>query len=359
MKKKNLHKQAYDKLKSMCVFGRKKSRDKRNNDTKDKIYSYKTFTKYWEHTKIFVSYVKRKYGECDLKDAKQYVNEWLKHREETVKSAWTVHEDAKAMGKLYQISPNDEEYYKPPKRDKDDIKRSRNHNEDYAKRFNEEKYKDLVHFCKYTGLRRRCLVKIENDCLFSVEDIENEIIKQSQEIEQLKKEIENLCLNNAKDANNKTNKLNELHKQLDKASQRLSALYDTRLFNEKWFIEVKHAKGGKRRFSPILENDSYVREKMNNTYAGNKVWPSKQVKKNCDVHGYRRMYAQSLYKEYARDVSTLPPYYYDENGKRHFSRYYRRGKNKGIAYDREVLVLVSIALGHGKDRATTVVDNYL
>ena len=330
MKKQDLHQQVYEKLKSMCVFGkRSKYKDKRNEGIKDKIYSYKTFTKYWEHTKIFIKYVKKNYGECDLEDARQYVNEWLKHREETVKSSWTVHEDAKAVGKLFQISPNDEDYYKPPLRNKDDITRSRKHDENYAKRFNEEKYEELVHFCKHTGLRRRCLTKIENDCLYSAEDIEDEIKK------------------------------HEESPETKEAKKRLPALYNARLFKEKWFIEVKHAKGGKLRFSPILHDDIRVREKIKNTYLGNKVWPSKQVKKNCDVHGYRRMYAQSLYKEYARDVSTLPPYYYDENGKRHLSRYYKRGKDKGIAYDREMLVLVSIALGHGKDRATTVVDNYL
>lgn len=329
MKKNDLHRQAYDRLKSYCVFGRNKSKDKKGEGIKNKIYSYKTFNNYWEHIKIFIDYVKKEHGECSLDDARQYTNEWLQYRENTNKSAWTVHEEAKALGKLYQISPNDIDYYKPPIRNKDDIKRSRNHDEDYKKRFNEEKYEDLVYFCKHTGLRRRCLTKIENDCLYSIDDIENEI------------------------------KLLESQGETNGTKRRISALKDARLFKEKWFIEVKKGKGGKLRFAPILDDDMRVRDKITNTYLGNKVWPSKQVKNNCDVHGYRRMYAQSLYMKYARDVSTLTPYYYDENGKRHLSRYYRRGKNKGIAYDREMLVLVSVALGHGKDRATTVVDNYL
>ena len=329
MKKNDLHRQAYDRLKSYCVFGRNKSKDKRGEGIKNKIYSYKTFNNYWEHIKIFIDYVKKEHGECSLEEARQYTNEWLQYREDTNKSAWTVHEEAKALGKLYQISPNDIDYYKPPIRNKDEIKRSRNHDENYKKRFNEEKYEELVHFCKHTGLRRRCLTKIENDCLYSIDDIENEI------------------------------KILESQEETSETKRRLSALKDARLFKEKCFIEVKRGKGGKLRFAPILDDDMRVRDKITNTYLGNKVWPSKQVKNNCDVHGYRRMYAQSLYKEYARDVSTLPPYYYDENGKRHLSRYYRRGKDKGIAYDREMLVLVSIALGHGKDRATTVVDNYL
>lgn len=39
-------------------------------------------------------------------------------------SAWTVQLEAKAMGKLYDIAPDDENYFKPPKRNQEDIKRS-------------------------------------------------------------------------------------------------------------------------------------------------------------------------------------------------------------------------------------------
>ena len=40
-------------------------------------------------------------------------------------SAWTVQLEAKALGKLYGISPDDENYFKPPKRKREEIKRSR------------------------------------------------------------------------------------------------------------------------------------------------------------------------------------------------------------------------------------------
>lgn len=40
-------------------------------------------------------------------------------------SASTLHTEAKALGKLYGICPDDEDYYQPPQRRREDIKRSR------------------------------------------------------------------------------------------------------------------------------------------------------------------------------------------------------------------------------------------
>ena len=53
------------------------------------------------------------------------VNEWLQARADQGLSAWTIQLEAKTMGKLYGISPDDENYFKPPKRNREDIKRSR------------------------------------------------------------------------------------------------------------------------------------------------------------------------------------------------------------------------------------------
>lgn len=328
--KKKLHQQAYEKLKSMCAFRRSKKKDKKGNTIKDKIYSFDTFNTYLKHINYFIRYVRKFHPECnELEDARKYVNEWLKVREDENKSAWTVQLEAKALGKLYQISPDDEEYYMPPRRCKDEIKRSRNKEGKYEERFNEQKYAELVHFCRCTGLRKgKCLTKIENDCLYSLEDID--------------KEIERI------------NKMEDNEYQ----RKRLIALYDTKLFKEKYFIEVK-GKGGRIRFAPILNDDEKVIDKIKGTYKGNKVWPMKQIPNNCDVHGYRRDYAQALYREYASDVSVLPKFYEDQNGNIHLSRYFKRGDDKGVMLDKQALSIVSIALGHGKDRFTTVADNYL
>ncbi|MGM9400725.1 hypothetical protein ACTAZJ_23320, partial [Flavonifractor plautii] len=51
------------------------------------------------------------------------------------------------MGKLYGISPDDENYFKPPKRNREDIKRSRGdrvRDRHFSKTNNDE----LIKFCK-------------------------------------------------------------------------------------------------------------------------------------------------------------------------------------------------------------------
>lgn len=65
--------------------------------------------------KYFIKYIQEKHPECTtLKSAKKYVNEWLQARTDQGLSAWTIQLEAKAMGKLYGISPDDENYFKPP-----------------------------------------------------------------------------------------------------------------------------------------------------------------------------------------------------------------------------------------------------
>lgn len=104
-----------------------------------------------KHIKYFLKYVKEKYPECTtLKKAKRYVNEWLQVRVDQDLSAWTIQAEAKALGKLYGIKPDDEDYFKPPKRNRSEIKRSRGD----AKRdrhFSEANNDELIKFCRGTG----------------------------------------------------------------------------------------------------------------------------------------------------------------------------------------------------------------
>lgn len=105
---------------------------------------------------------------------KKYVNEWLQVRVDQGLSAWTVQLEAKAMGKLYGISPDDENYFKPPKRNREDIKRSRGdrvRDRHFSKTNNDE----LIKFCRGTGLRRKELQELRGKDLVSREQIEAEI----------------------------------------------------------------------------------------------------------------------------------------------------------------------------------------
>ncbi|MCQ4720558.1 hypothetical protein NE659_25110, partial [Flavonifractor plautii] len=103
---KDLHQQAYDKLVGMQALGESKRAAVVAGTDKEKIFSFNTYKSYWKHTKYFIQYIKEHHPECTtLKSARKYVNEWLKARADQGLSAWTVQLEAKAMGKLYGISP--------------------------------------------------------------------------------------------------------------------------------------------------------------------------------------------------------------------------------------------------------------
>ena len=62
--------------------------------------------------------------------------------------------EAKALGKLYGISPDDENYFNPPKRKREEIKRSRG-DRVRDKHFSKTNNDELIKFCRGTGLRRK------------------------------------------------------------------------------------------------------------------------------------------------------------------------------------------------------------
>ena len=110
---KDLHQQAYDRLTGMQAFGESKKEAVANGTEKDKIFAFNTYKSYWKHTKYFIKYIKENHPECTtLKSSKKYANEWLQTRVDQGLSAWTVQLEAKALGKLYGISPEDEDYSK-------------------------------------------------------------------------------------------------------------------------------------------------------------------------------------------------------------------------------------------------------
>src|SRR5699024_1088589 len=111
-----------------------------------------------------------------LKSAKKYVNEWLQMRTDQGLSAWTIQTEAKALSKLYGIQPDDEGYIKPPKRNREDIKRSRG-DRVRDRHFSEENNDELVKFCKGTGLRRSELMELRGKDLVTRAQIEAELAR--------------------------------------------------------------------------------------------------------------------------------------------------------------------------------------
>lgn len=89
-------------------------------------------------------------------------------------SAWTVQLEAKALGKLYGIRPDDDKYFKPPKRERAEIKRSRG-DAVRDRHFSTTNNDELIKFCKGTGLRRGELSELRGGELRTKEQIEKEI----------------------------------------------------------------------------------------------------------------------------------------------------------------------------------------
>lgn len=328
---KDLHQQAYARLTEMQAFGTSKKESVANGTAKDKIFSYKTYEAYWKHTKYFIKYIQANHPECTtLKAAKQYMDEWLQMRTDEGKSAWTIHLEAKALGKLFGIDPTDEQYFQPPKRERQKITRSRV-DRVWDKHFSKSNNDELIKFCKGTGLRRSELLDLRGKDLISRAEIEDEISR-------LEKQQ------------------NETH---DPNRERLlDMLRDTRMFKSEYFTHVRCGKGGRVRMSPIIgANAEQIIERMRNTAPEEKVW--QHVSENADIHGYRAEYATEIYKAHARAIEDIP---YDRVNKgtgRKFQGdvYVCRKDEAGRKLDKAAMLICSKALGH--NRISVVADNYI
>lgn len=328
---KDLHQQAYDRLNGMQAFGESKKEAVANGTDRGKIFSFNTYQTYWKHTKYFLKYIKEVHPECTtLKSAKKYVNEWLQLRTDQGLSAWTIQTEAKALSKLYGIQPDDEGYFKPPKRNREDIKRSRG-DRVRDRHFSEENNDELVKFCKGTGLRRSELMELRGKDLVTRAQIEDEIARL-----------------NALPAGERS----------AAADKRLEMLQDTRLFDEEYFTHVRNGKCGRERLSPIIGRFAgQIIGRIRETPAEEKVW--QYVNTNADIHGYRAEYATAIYKTHARPIQDIP---YDRvhrgTGRRYQSEVYTCRKDEaGKKLDKAAMLVCSKALGH--NRISVVADNYI
>lgn len=328
---KDLHQQAYDRLTGMQAFGESKKEAVANGTEKEKIFSFNTYKSYWKHTKYFIKYIKENHPECTtLKSAKKYVNEWLQTRVDQGLSAWTVQLEAKAMGKLYGISPDDENYFKPPKRNREDIKRSRG-DRVRDKHFSKTNNDELIKFCKGTGLRRAELGELRGKDLVTREQIEAEI-----------SQLESRSAAELTPADTK----------------RLEMLQDTRLFEGDYFTHVRNGKGGRERMSPIIgPNTEQIVERIKSTPAEEKVW--QHIHQSADIHGYRAEYATIIYRAKARAIEEIP---YDRvnrgTGRKYQSEVYTCRKDEaGRKLDKAAMLVCSKALGH--NRIEVVANNYI
>ena len=328
---KDLHQQAYDRLTGMQAFGESKRAAVAAETDRDKIFSFSTYKAYWKHTKYFIKYIKEHHPECTtLKSARKYANEWLQTRVDQGLSAWTVQLEAKALGKLYGIAPDDDNYFKPPKRNRQDIKRSRGdcvRDRHFSKTNND----DLIKFCRGTGLRRSELEALKGKDLVTRVQIEAGITR----LEAIPED-----------------------KRTAQETKQLDMLRDTRMFPGEYFTFVRHGKGGRQRVSPIIgKNVEQIVARIQETPAEEKVW--QHVHKSADIHSYRAEYATAIYKAHARAIQDIP---YDKvnkgTGRRYQSQVYTCRKDEaGKKLDKAAMLVCSKALGH--NRISVVADNYI
>lgn len=328
---KNLHQQVYDQLTEKLAIGESKNQAKKDGTAKDKIFSFSTYKTYWKHCKYFVNWVKTNHPDCtSLKKARKYVPEWLKSRVDQGLSSWTIQTEAKALGKLYGIRTEDPDYFSPPVRHRQDIKRSRGEVV-RDRHFSVKNNLELIHFCTGTGCRRNILEKLEGRDLWTREKMQEEISRLEKKTDLTEKEEKHLkCIKEA------------LH-----------------VFpKEEYYVHHRKDKNGRYRFAPIIGNyKKDIIERFEKTGENKKVWL--HVNKNADIHFYRGEYATLLYKLNAREISSIP---FDKinqgSGKKYQSGVYTcRKDEKGKKLDREAMVICSKALGH--NRISVVANNYL
>ena len=329
---KSLTEQIYARLVAMLKAGegRSKKADARTGDTDGRIYSYTTYHTYIKHCNYFADWLKSHYPKVTtLKKARKYVCEYLQHRVDQELSAYTISTEAASLNKLFGIKPTDQDYFEVPKRSRAKIKRSRTEAV-RDRHFSETNNAELIAFCKGTGLRRSELSNLKGKDYLSKEQILFWIRK--------------LVSDGNESPYNK---------------KRLALLQETvELFPDcKHFIYVK-GKGGRERISPIIsKNADAIADRIKTTPKDKKVW--QYVNSNADIHSYRSDYATQLYKQYARDIESIP---YDKinvgSGRKYRSEVYTcRNDEKGKQLDRHAMLLASKALGH--NRIEVIARHYL
>lgn len=301
--------------------GRSKHRDRADDVDKDKIYSFSTFKTYKRQSRYYAEYLEKHHPEVtSLKKARKYVGEYLQTLVDAGRSAWTVQTAAKALGKVFGITKDDEDYFAPPVRHREDIKRSREKTKSDV-HFSEKRNEELVRFCRATGLRREGMKRIRGKDLWTRD--------------QIVCEIERI-------------KAIPTHKLTKEDSVMLRICEDTNFFthNEKYFVMVKE-KGGRPRLSPVIGPDAEaVAERFRSRKPDEKVWQT--VHKHADIHGYRAEYATALYREYARPIEDIPYDKYNNGSKKFFQGdvYVCRGELAGTKFDKKAALVVEKAIGH-------------
>ena len=125
-----------------------------------KIYAWKTYRDYLHICCLFVKWCKKNYNCKTLEECRPYINEWIasiSHYSSPTQKAYVC-----AVAKLYDCSSTN--FNPTPIRHRKDISRSR-HAAKRDRNFSEENNKEIIDFCKGTGLRKSELECLRGDQL--------------------------------------------------------------------------------------------------------------------------------------------------------------------------------------------------
>lgn len=318
-KKATIKDEIYDSLTSKfnAGKGRDHNADKATKDDRNVIYTERSYRNYMSSGKLFVNWIKKNHPECkNLKNCRQYVDEWIGYMTEKGYSPFTIASRRSAMVKIYGAESN--EFISGPPRFRKNIKNNRDvHEKARNRHISEETEKRLGRIVSAIGCRRQEFQRIHGTDVFYLS---------KEDLKKMEYEYE---------ADFKKNHPDKTY----------VPFYTS--FEPGWYVKLK-GKGGKVRYTQILgENDNETIDIVNElqAYGSNLVMP--KVHNAFPEHYYRSEYAKRYYNKYKRDVDTLTIR----------QLYYCRKDKKGIVYDRRSMLMTSRMMGH--NRIDVIAGHYL
>ena len=334
---KSLIQQVKEALDSKLAIGESKYLAKLDGTYTKYIFSWDTYRSYLKHCCYFVQWCRTQsidsvlgHKPRTLEECRIFAERWVQSTIDRGLSAYTIKLELSALAKLYGCSAKDFNISTPQRR-RANIKRSRG-DVIMDKHFSVTNNKDLITFCRCTGLRRAELEQIRGTDLIEYEG--------------------KLCL--------------DIHKGV---------------------------KGGRIRISEICGSYEEIETVKRLCFeAGpNKIFPNPHS--NADIHSYRADYAKRIYNKHKREYSEFKnerlilfknkvvASYITKNGRRDTNRfpelyksvsdrkrmlsgyrdvpstYYCRVDRKGECFDRKALFETSCCLGH--NRESVCAEHYL
>lgn len=224
-------------------MGTKRSKDKSEADTKNKIYSKATFQTYKQQFRHFADWLEKAHPEAKtLEDAREFVDAYLRHLIELERSAYSISTAKAAIAKVMGVEAT--QFIATPPRLRADIKRSRGVAE-RDKHISDKKEEELARFTSATGLRRKEMTMIKAEDLF--------------------------------------------------------------FKNGQAYLNInKGTKGGKPRIAKIVGKTEAETKEIVKWIQSKKGRLFNKLSSNYDNHFYRATYANRLYNQLKRDIDDIP-----------------------------------------------------